>query len=181
MRRAKQSSVDQVIMKLIHSVAALALATLAASGPARADWLKDAWSEESVRQNGSPAITIGRDSIHMVLPAATLRQAHNEGFTTERALGDFLEKYGQRCSGLANLNAPRPNLKVTLSLQNPARFEDVQEGDEVLAEFKAEYLKRSAETETPVLFTVSPEQLEFTLDYAPKRQVRCVVPELSSS
>lgn len=168
-------------MKLIHSAAVLALATLAASGPARADWLRDVWSEESVRQNGSPAITIGRDSIHVVLPAATLRQAQNEGFTTERALGDFLEKYGQRCSGLANLNAPQPNLKVTLSLQNPARFEDILEGDEVLAEFKAEYLRRRAKPESPVLFTVSPGQVEFTIDYAPKRQVRCAVPEMPSS
>jgi len=53
----------KVSMRLIFSAAALALATFVGSDLARADWLSDAWSEDSVRRNGNPAITIQRDSI----------------------------------------------------------------------------------------------------------------------
>jgi len=168
-------------MKPVLSAAALAIAIFGGSDLARADWLGDAWSEESVRKNGNPAITIHRDAIHVVLPAATLRQAHNEGVTTEQALGAFLERYGQRCSGLLKLNAPHPSLKVTLSLQTRTSFDDIPEDDETLAELKAEYLKRYSEMGSPVLFTVSPGRFDFTIDYAPKRQVRCVTPEMPTS
>jgi hypothetical protein len=168
-------------MKLILSAAVLALAAFAASTGARADWLSDAWSAESVRRNGNPAVTIGRDGIHVVLPASTLRQAHEEGVTTEQALGDFLEKYAQRCSGLLNLNAPQPNLKVRLSLQNPASSGEVFEDNAVLAELMTEYLQRRGETGSTVLFTVSPGHVEYSIDYAPKRLTRCGAPEMPSS
>ena len=168
-------------MRLTLSTAALALAILAGSGPARADWLGDAWSEQAVRRNGSPAITIGRNSIHVVLPEPTLRQAHAEGMTTERALGQFLEKYGQRCSGLLNLNERHASLKVKLSLQTPTSFDDIPDGDEVLTEMKAEFLKRYSDRGSPALFTVAPEHIELTIDYVPTRQVRCVAPEMPSS
>jgi len=166
-------------MKLILSAAALAV--LLASGPVRADWLADAWSDQSVRRNGSPAITIGRNSIHVVLPEHTLRQAHAEGMTTERAVGDFLEKYGQRCSGLLDLNARHAALKVKLSLQTRSSFDDIPDGDAVLAEMKAEFLKRYSDRGSPVLFTVAPDHVELTIDYVPTRQVRCVAPEMPSS
>ncbi|HEX2114189.1 MAG TPA: hypothetical protein VHM01_07265 [Alphaproteobacteria bacterium] len=167
-------------MKLVLSAAALALATFVGSGLARADWLGDAWSEESVRRNGNPAITIHRDSIHVVLPAATLRQAYDEGATTERVLSEFLERYGQRCSSLLKLNAPHPNLKVRLSLQTRTSFDEISEDDEVLTALKTEYLKRT-ETGSPVLFTTSPGHFDYTINYVPKRQVRCVTPEMPTS
>ena len=52
-----------VSMRLIFSAAVLALATFVGSDLARADWRSDAWSEDSVRRNGNPAITIQRESI----------------------------------------------------------------------------------------------------------------------
>jgi len=63
----------KVSMRLIFSAAALALATFVGSDLARADWLSDAWSEDSVRRNGNPAIIIQRDAIHVVLPGAAAR------------------------------------------------------------------------------------------------------------
>jgi hypothetical protein len=94
-------------MKPVLSIAALVLATVFTSGLAWADWLSDAWSAESVRRHGSPAITIRRGSIQVVLPAAALNQAYDEGVTTERAFSDFVERYAQRCSGLVDLNVPK--------------------------------------------------------------------------
>jgi hypothetical protein len=167
-------------MRLIVSAAALALVTFAGSNLARADWLSDAWSEESVQRNGNPAITIQRDAIYVVLPASTLLQAHSEGITTEHVLGDFLERYGQHCSSSLNLNVAHPNLKVRLSLQSPTPFDEISKDDEVLTALRAGHLK-GTETGSPVLFAVSPGYSEFTIDYVPKRQVRCVAPEVPTS
>ena len=168
-------------MKRLLSAAALALASIVGSNLAHADWLGDAWSTDSVRRNGSPALTIRRGSIHVVLPAAALNQAYDEGLSTERALGDFLERYAQRCSGLLDLNVPQPNLKVTLSLQTPTSLDEISEADEALTALKSEYLKRRIETETPMLFIVSPGQFDLTVDYVPKRRTRCALPEMPAS
>jgi hypothetical protein len=168
-------------MKPVLSIAALVLATVFTSGLAWADWLSDAWSAESVRRHGSPAITIRRGSIQVVLPAAALNQAYDEGVTTERALSDFVERYAQRCSGLVDLNVPQADLKVSLSLQTRTSLDEISEDDEVLTALKTEYLKRGDAIGSPMLFTASPGRFNFTLDYVPKRQVRCAAPEMPSS
>ena len=56
---------------------------LVGTGAAASDWLDDAWSDESVRINGNPAISIQSDSISVVLPTATLAAAYEEGVSTE--------------------------------------------------------------------------------------------------
>ena len=111
-----------------------------------------------------------------MLPAASLLQAYEEGFTAERALHDFLDRHGQRCSQLIDLNVPHPDLKVALSLQGRASFEDVAERDVVLAAL--EDAKTSYQAgDIPVLFAVSPVQFEYRINYVPSRQVRCITPE----
>ena len=82
---------------------ALAL-TLVEFGTARADWLDDAWGEDRVEMTGNPAITIYGDTIDIVLPTATLYRAYEEGLTTQDILDVFLDRYGQRCSGMVDLN-----------------------------------------------------------------------------
>ncbi|MGH9201110.1 MAG: hypothetical protein ACRD2A_07730, partial [Vicinamibacterales bacterium] len=91
-------------MKLRLSVTMVALVTFVGTGIARADWLDDAWSEDSVLINGNPAVSISGDIIYVVLPTATLHQAYDSGVTTEEALRVFLDRHGQRCSHLIDLN-----------------------------------------------------------------------------
>ncbi len=153
-----------------------ALVIFVGTGTAQADWLDDAWSEEWVRMNGNPAVSMSGDAVHVVLPATSLHQAYEEGFTTEQALQDFLERHGQRCSHLIDLNVPHPNLKVTLSFEGRAPFESVPERDEVLTTLKRAYLRYRADDSIPLLFTVSPVEFEYSINYVPTHQVRCVAP-----
>jgi hypothetical protein len=162
-------------MKLGPAIAIVTLATFVGTGIAHANWLDDAWSEKSVRMNGSPAITIRGDSIYVVLPTATLLQAHDEGVATRDALRDFLERYGQRCSKSVDLNVANPNLIVVLSLQSPSRFENVSENVELTA-LRNAYLKFGVKNDLPLLFTVSHSKIEYSINYVPTRRVRCVAP-----
>ena len=126
--------------------------------------------------NGTPAITFHADSVYVVFPIATLLQAHVEGITTEDAVRAFLERYGQRCSNLIDLNAPHSSLRVRLSLQSPADLGDIDQEDEVLFSFRSVYLKEKLDPDVPSLFTVSPDHLDLTINYVPTRQVHCVSP-----
>jgi hypothetical protein len=163
-------------MKRTLSATIVVLVIAVGTGMARADWVDDAWSEDSVRKHGNPAVSISGDTIYVVLPAATLHQAYEAGVTTEDALRAFLDRHGQRCSDLVDLNVPHPNLKVTLLLQDWTAFEDGPEGDDVLSALKRAYLKYQADNSIPLLFTTSPVTFEFSINYMPTRQVRCVAP-----
>jgi hypothetical protein len=163
-------------MKLTLSATMVALVIFVGTSIAWADWLDDAWSEDSVRTNGNPAVSISGDTIYVVLPAATLHQAYDAGVTTEDALRVFLDRHGQRCSDLIDLNIPHPKLKVTLSLQGWMPFEDIPNGDEVLSTVKNAYLKYHSDDSIPLLFTSSPVAFEFSINYVPTHQVRCIVP-----
>jgi hypothetical protein len=155
----------------------MSLAALVGTGVARADWLDDAWGEDSVQMNGNPAVSISGDTVHVVLPVTSLRQAYEEGLTIERALRDFLDRHGQRCSHLIDLNNPHPNLKVALSVQVRTPFESISEGEDVLALVKSAYLKYHTDDSIPMLFTVSPVEFEYSLNYVPTHRVRCVAPK----
>jgi hypothetical protein len=165
-------------MKLTLSATTIvALVTFVGTGIARADWLDDAWGEDSVRTNGNPAVSISGDAIYVVLPAATLHQAYEAGVRTEDALRIFLDRHGQHCSDLVDLNVPHPNLKVTLSLQGWISFEDIPERDEVLSTLENAYLRYHSDDSIPLLFTSSPVEFKFSIDYVPRRQVHCVAPK----
>jgi hypothetical protein len=168
-------------MRLSVFATMVALAALAETRIAHADWLDDAWSEDSVRVNGNPAITIRSDFIYVVLPTATLRQAYDEGVTMEDALRAFVGRYGQRCSSLIDLNVPHPHLKIRLSWQGQARLNEIAEKDEALAALRDAYLRQRIGDNVPSLFTVSPGHLDFTIDYVPTNRVRCIAPEPPTS
>jgi hypothetical protein len=153
-----------------------ALAIFVGTGIAQADWLDDAWSEESVRRDGNPAVSLSGDTVHVVLPAASLHRAYEEGLTTEQVLQGFLDRHGQRCSHVIDLNVPHPHLKVTLSLQGQASFEGIPARDELLTVLRSAYLKYHTDDSIPPLFTVSPAKFEYSINYVPAHQVRCVAP-----
>src|SRR6185437_13558203 len=71
---------------------------LAAPAAHAANWLDDAWSDEAVDKAGAPAITLGASAVLLVLPAATLDEAHAQGVSTPEAVRLFLGRYGQHCS-----------------------------------------------------------------------------------
>jgi hypothetical protein len=162
-------------MKLRQSMAVpiVAMFTVVGTGMARAGWLDGAWSEGSARRNGHPAVSMSADAVYIVLPAASLHQAYQEGLTTQQALSAFLDQYGQRCSDLIDLNVPHANLRTMLSLQGSARFEEIAEGDAALA---AAEKAHEPDAGIPLLFAVSPLKFEYRINYVPTRQVRCVAP-----
>jgi hypothetical protein len=141
---------------------------------ARADWLDELWSEESVRANGNPAITIRRDAVEVVLPAAVLRKAHDEGATLAQIINAFLDRYGPHCSDLLSFNLAHPDLKVQLSLQSQAPPES--QLNDILRSPEESYLVPSVSNRAR-LFVVSPEHFDLTIDYVPTRKVHCIVPK----
>ena len=163
-------------MKVGLVIGMVALSALLGTDPARADWVEDAWSEDSVRMNGNPAVSISRGAVHVVLPAMSLHQAYEEGLTTRQILRAFLDRHAQRCSDVLDLNVPHPNLRVALSLQGRMSFDDIPEQDEVLTALKEVYRKQGSSAGAPMLFTVSPVQFELSIDYVPTRRVRCILP-----
>jgi len=163
-------------MRDILFVTTVALEMLVGAGIAHADWIDDAWSEDSARVNGNPAVSISGDTIYLALPSATLQQAYDAGLSTKDALHRFLDRHGQRCSQLIDLNFPHPHLRVMLSLQDGTPFENLPEGDEVLGALKRAYLRYHTDGSSPLLFTVSPVKFEFSINYVPTRRVRCIAP-----
>ncbi|HZF37161.1 MAG TPA: hypothetical protein VE914_25460 [Candidatus Angelobacter sp.] len=149
-----------------------------AAGPAHADWLDAAWNEDSAGRHGHPAISMSSDAVHVVLPPDLLQQAYDEGLTTERAFGAFRDRYGQRCSGLIDLNAPHRDLKVTLSLETPASLEQLAEADRetVRVAWKAASRGDRVDERAPLLFAVSQVTFSYRIDYVLTRRVRCVAP-----
>lgn len=158
------------------------LAALLLSAPAAhaADWLDDAWSDESVDKAAAPAITLGASAVLLVLPEATLAEAHAQGVSTPDAVRLFLGRYGQHCSASLDLDRPHPNLRVQLFLQRPVALEDASEGlqSEILDVLKAAKAKNKTKKLPKVdqLFAVTDAPDEVVIDYMPQRQARCVRP-----
>ena len=159
-----------------YLVAAMLLAAPAAQA---ADWLDEAWSDEAIGKRGTPAITLGASSVLLVLPAATLAEAHAQGVSTPDAVRLFLGRYGQHCSAGLDLDRPHPNLRVQLFLQKPMALEEAGERlqSEVLDALKSartEKTKKLPRVER--LFAVTDAPDEVVIDYVPERQARCVLP-----
>src|SRR6185312_7693079 len=100
---------------------------LAAPAAHAANWLDEAWSDEAISKAGTPAITLGASAVLLVLPAATLAEAHAQGVSTPDAVRLFLGRYGQHCSAGLDLDRPHPRLHVQLFLQKPVALEDAGE------------------------------------------------------
>jgi hypothetical protein len=149
---------------------------LAAPAAHAADWLDEAWSDEAVGKTGTPAITLGASAVLLVLPAATLAEAHAQGVSTPDAVRLFLGRYGQHCSVGLDLDRPHPRLRVQLFLQKPVALEEAGERlqSEILDALKSAKTKKLPRIDR--LFAVTDAPDEVVIDYVPQRQARCVRP-----
>lgn len=95
-------------------VSGLVAALVLAAAPAHADWLERAWSDAAIAKSGSPAITLTATGVLLVLPEATLAEAHAAGVETPQAVQLFLQRYGQHCSAVLDLDLPHQRIKVRL-------------------------------------------------------------------
>ncbi|MDE2103799.1 MAG: hypothetical protein KGL39_41560 [Patescibacteria group bacterium] len=129
-----------------HLALAAALILLPAL-PARADWLADAWSPDTVVRTGGPAITLSDTGGIVVLPAAALAAARRAGLTAKQALTAFLERYIQHCSDLLDADQPHAGLVVALSLTRATTLSG--------------------------LFVTDDEEQTFRIDYVPARRAVC--------
>ncbi len=154
----------------------LLAATLAAAPASTADWLDRAWSDETVGETGTPAITLNGESVLLVLPEATLADAHAAGVSTPDAVRLFVTRYGPHCAGSVDLDRPHLHLKVQLFLQKPVALEEASEGiqAEILDALKTRNRKPLPRVER--LFVVADEHSDFFIDYVPERHARCVRP-----
>jgi hypothetical protein len=100
-------------------------AVLLCVGSARAEWLTDAWDDEFVKQHGNPAITLNGGGAIVVLQDATLNAARAAGLSDQDIVLAFLQRYGQ-CSELLDLQKPRAQLRVRLSIQRQLEVADAR-------------------------------------------------------
>jgi len=153
-----------------------AAAALLAAPAHAADWLEQAWTDEAVGRTGTPAITLGGSAVLLVLPEATLAEAHAAGVSTSDAVRLFVARYGQHCSAGLDLDRPHPHLRVQLFLQKPVALEDAGESvqGEILDALKSAKAKPLPRVER--LFAVADAPAEIVIDYVPQRHARCVRP-----
>lgn len=153
----------------------LVAATLVGA-PAHADWLERAWSDDAVAETGTPAITLSESSVMLVLPEATLAEAHAAGVSTPEAVRRFVTRYGPHCGGNLDLDLPHQHLKVQLFLQKAVALEDASEGvqGQILDALKSAKTKPLPRVER--LFVVADEHADVFIDYVPERQAHCLRP-----
>ena len=154
----------------------LAAAGLIAAPAHAADWLEQAWSDETVARTGMPAITLRASDVLVVLPEKTLSEAHAAGISTSDAVRLFLGRYGQHCSAGLDLDRPHPHLRVQLFLQKPVALEDAGQRlqDEILDALKSARTKPLPRVER--LFAVNDAPADVFIDYVPERRAHCVRP-----
>ncbi len=154
----------------------LLAATLVAAPAPAAVWLERAWGDSAVGETGTPAITLNDSSILLVLPEATLVEAHAAGVSTSDAVRQFVMRYGPHCAGNLDLDRPHQHLKVQLFVEKAVPLEEASERvqGEVLDALKSAKMKPLPRVEN--LFVVADEHADFFIDYVPERHVRCVRP-----
>jgi hypothetical protein len=171
------------MMVMRIAVSTLAVLAFLGAGSARADWLTEAWSDDSVAAHGNPSITVRSDGLSVSLPSVVIDHAHAEGLSTKDALVAFLGRYSPQCSHILDLNGPQPNLKVALSLQDEVPLGDLTGAaqGQILGALQGELAAqprspgvRPAVPHITHVFTVSDQHVDFVIDYAPARNVRCI-------
>jgi hypothetical protein len=151
-------------------------AALLVAAPARADWLERAWRDDVVAETGTPAITLSAGGILLVLPEAALQEAHAAGVTTADAARLFVQRYGQHCSDILDLDRPHQHVKLRLFLLRPVALEDAPERvqGEILDTLKTAKTKPLPRVRN--LYVTADDSTELFIDYVPARKASCVQP-----
>jgi hypothetical protein len=156
-------------------IARYAAVLILISTPAYADWVDRAWDADAVEENRIPAITLGPAGVLLVLPEETLDEARQAGLSTPQAAELLLQRYGQHCSSIIDLDRPHPHLKVQLFLERRVAFKDAP--PEVRGEIGEALTTDSSTAQAPDMLSVTSEKSsDFFIDYVPSRTARCVSP-----
>jgi hypothetical protein len=155
---------------------AMFLAALLSATAVRADWLGRAWQDGVVNLTGNPAVTLSAAGVTLVFPATALDEAHAAGVSTRDAVRLAIERYGQHCSDVLDLDGPHRNLQVRLFLSRPAAIEKAPEHTqgEVLDALNA--TKQTKLPDDKSLFVTDDEHTDLVIDYVPTRHATCVQP-----
>ncbi|HWI27751.1 MAG TPA: hypothetical protein VN668_12330 [Stellaceae bacterium] len=159
------------MIRIAQCVALLMLISV----PAYADWVDRAWDQHAVEENRMPAITLGETGVLLVLPKETLDEAHQAGLSTPQAAERLLQRYGQHCASVIDLNQPHPHLKVQLFLERRVDFRSAP--PTVKEEIGEALTAKTGQAEAPDTLSVTSDQSsDFFIDYVPDRTAHCVVP-----
>jgi hypothetical protein len=157
----------------MNGIARYVAAAMLVAGPAHANWLDRAWDDDAVAQNLAPAITLGEAGVLLVLPQATLDDAHAAGVSTPDAVRQLVERYGQHCSAIVDLNQPHPHLKVRLFIARRVPLADAPQA----TQREVRETVKSGRTAAPdTLAVTSDDYSELVIDYVPARTAHCVTP-----
>jgi hypothetical protein len=157
----------------------LALLTVSVVGPAGADWLADVWSNDTIRKNGNPAISLNATgAVTVVLPEAALAHARAAGLSVESAVSAFLGRYApSMCSSPIDMNVPHSNLKVDLLIERLVAFGDADAATQEAAATALNHLLKSPGTgsvpHVDKAFIVDQKPISLSIDYVPDNQGHC--------
>src|SRR5262249_53395907 len=113
----------------------------------------------------------------LVVPEAVIREAEAAGVGLTEAARLLVQRYGQRCSDVLDLDRPHAHLRVQVYLQRPVPLEDASERvqGEVLDALKT--LKPAKTKRLPhvdQLFVSAEESSEVFIDHVPGRKGQCI-------
>jgi len=149
-------------------IAKYVAAAMLIAGPAHADWLDRAWDAQAVEASLAPAITLGAAGVLLVLPQETLDAAHAEELSTRDAVQQLMERYGQHCSTVIDLDQPHQHLRVQLFIEKRVAFPAAPES--VQGEVRDAQTSRQS-APPPDTLAVTPEQSSELF-----RTAHCVAP-----
>jgi hypothetical protein len=142
--------------------------------PAHADWLERAWNGEAVAENRAPAITLGLGGVLLVLDQTTLDDAHAAGLSTPDAVRALLERYGQHCSDVIDLNRPYRHLRVRLYIAKRVPFHEAPANTR--SDVRQAVRSTRAKAPPDTLSITAEHYSELFIDYEPSRNAECVLP-----
>jgi hypothetical protein len=155
-------------------IAVCLAAVIAVASPAKADWLERAASDDMIDANGMLAVTLGDAGVLLVVPEAVIQEAQAAGIGMPEAARLLVQRYGQRCSDVLDLDRPHAHLRVQVLLQRPAALEDASERvqGEILDALKTAKTKPLPRVSN--LFATAEERTEIFIDHVPGRKGQCV-------
>jgi hypothetical protein len=163
-------------LSMSRLIAPCLAAFVAIASPAAAGWLERAASDDMIDANGMLAVTLGDAGILLVVPEAVIQEAQAAGVAAPDAARLLVQRYGQRCSDVLDLDRPHAHLRVQLFLQRPVALEDAPERvqGEILDALKTAKTKPLPRVNS--LFVTAEEGAEIFIDYVPDRKARCIQP-----